>query len=296
MSYSNKTALDIIANRKKELAIKEEANKPSHLAPIKYPQTDFFIADIFDTVTYRSDLASMEYPLFALKAGDTRSHVYEHDGLIISIDPNRYGVATMHDKDIWIYCISKICQAMYEGEEIHRKVRFTIYDYLKTTNRYISGSDYERTKEALERLKGTSVKVESENKKERIARSFSLISDWYIVEEKDGRMIRVEVEIPQWLFDSVANKQVLSISPDYFRLRRPLDRRIYELARKHCGYQSSWKIGLDLLHRKSGSTGDLRKFRLNIKSLAESDELPDYVLRFDHEKDMVIFKKRSKNK
>ena len=109
-------------------------------------------------------------------------------------------------------------------------------------------------------------------------------------------MIRVEVEIPQWLFDSVANKQVLSISPDYFRLRRPLDRRIYELARKHCGYQSSWKIGLDLLHRKSGSTGDLRKFRLNIKSLAESDELPDYVLRFDHEKDMVIFKKRSKNK
>ena len=41
MSYSNKTALDIIANRKKELAIKEEANKPSHLAPIKYPQTDF---------------------------------------------------------------------------------------------------------------------------------------------------------------------------------------------------------------------------------------------------------------
>jgi len=30
------------------------------------------------------------------------------------------------------------------------------------------------------------------------------------------------------------------ISNDYFRLRRPLERRLYEIARKHCG-NWEWK-------------------------------------------------------
>jgi len=78
---------------------------------------------------------------------------------------------------------------------------------------------------------------------------------------------------------------VLTLSPDYFRLRKPLDRRIYELARKHCGAQASWRVTVATLHEKSGSTGGLRKFRLNVKTLAETDELPDYRVTFDHDDD-----------
>jgi len=68
-------------------------------------QGDFFIADIFDA-SPKDDTASMEHPLFALKAGDKRVRVYERNGITFSIQPGLRGCATIHDKDLWIYCIS----------------------------------------------------------------------------------------------------------------------------------------------------------------------------------------------
>jgi plasmid replication initiation protein len=35
-------------------------------------------------------------------------------------------------------------------------------------------------------------------------------------------------------------------------MRKPLERRIYELARKHCGRQDQWRVSVEVLHRKSG--------------------------------------------
>ncbi|MEN3033133.1 replication initiator protein A [Chromobacterium amazonense] len=36
------------------------------------------------------------------------------------------------------------------------------------------------------------------------------------------------------------------MDPAYLGLRKPLARRMYELARKHCGHQAEWRIGLDM--------------------------------------------------
>lgn len=272
---------------------KSSSKEDTHLAPVKHKQKDFFIADLFDTVRFKDDIASMEHPLFALKAGDTKARHYEYDNTKIAIRPNvEIGLATIHDKDIWLYCISKLMQAINDGKDISRTIRFTIYDYLVTTNRATSGSQYDFTKYSLERLKGTSITIERIIDNRRLATGFSLIDDWTIIEEKDGRMVRVEVTIPKWLYQSITAKKVLTISPDYFRLRKPLDRRIYELARKHCGNGSRWSFNLDTLHKKTGSTGTLAKFRMNIKSLAKSDELPDYHIHYDHNKDQVLFKLR----
>lgn len=280
------------AMEQKALKRPKELKRETHLAPIKHPQKDFFIADLFDSISFQSDIASMEHPLFALKAGDKKERLYEYKNISIIVAPSaKYGLATIHDKDIWIYCISKLMQAMYEGEEISRTVRFTIYDYLVTTNRGTSGEYYEKAKDALDRLRSTTITTNIETATKKESRGFGLVDSWHIVEEKDGRMIRVEVTLPEWLYRSIINKQVLTISSDYFRLRKPLDRRIYELARKHCGNQSDWKIGLDLLHKKTGTTSPLRKFRFNIRSLVNSDELPDYHIHYDAVNDTVIFQK-----
>ena len=67
---------------------------------------------------------------------------------------------------------------------------------------------------------------------------------------------------------------------------------VYELARKHCGKQPEWRVTLKTLLEKSGSTTTLKAFRQAIKSLAESDDLPDYSVAFDAENDMLIFKPR----
>jgi len=272
--------------------IQERDINHNHLSPVKHPQQDLFIADIFDAVSIQLDQTSMEYPLFALKAGDTKPRFFEQKGFTISIQPHpAYGMATMFDKDVWIYAISKLMQAMREGEEISRTVHFTIYDYLKTTNRDTGGIYYERAKDSLDRLKSTYIKTDIETDSYKEARGFGLIESWKVVEEKDGRMVRVSVTLPEWLYSSITNKNVLTISSDYFRLRKPLDRRIYELARKHCGSNKSWSFNLKTLHERTGGTASIREFKRSIKSLADSDQLPDYSVVFINKKDRKDNKK-----
>ena len=46
-----------------------------HLAPERHRQRDFFVADLRG-LSSKDDVASMEHPLFALKAGDRRIRRY----------------------------------------------------------------------------------------------------------------------------------------------------------------------------------------------------------------------------
>jgi plasmid replication initiation protein len=264
------------------------------LSRARHQQRDFFIADFIDA-SPKGDLASMEHPLFALKAGDKRIRRYERNGYSIEIQPGVKGLATIHDKDVWIYCISQLVEAMNRGrEDVGRTVRFTAYDFLVTTNRQTSGQGYKLLGDALSRLKGTTIEtnIETDGKRERAG--FGLIDAWRVIErDGDDRMVAVEVALPDWLWRSVKARQVLTLSRDYFRLRKPLDRRIYELARKHCGTQPRWRAELLTLHEKSGTTAPLRNFRMDMKSLAESNQLPDYRMAFDAEADAITFYPRA---
>jgi len=62
-------------------------------------------------------------------------------------------------------------------------------------------------------------------------------------------------------------------------MRKPLERRIYELARKHCGRQDAWRISVDTLLKKSGSSSPRRVFRAMLREMIAADALPDYHLR-----------------
>ena len=74
-------------------------------------------------------------------------------------------------------------------------------------------------------------------------------------------------------------------------MRRPLERRIYEIARKHCGNQKKWHIRLSKLQEKTGSNAPLKKFRLNIRQIIEDDETPFYRIELTDD-DLVIFRPR----
>ena len=75
-------------------------------------------------------------------------------------------------------------------------------------------------------------------------------------------MVRVEVKLSDWLYRAVTNLEVLTLHRDYFRLDGGIERRLYELCRKHCGAQPTWSIGLELLYKKSGSKEPLRNFQI----------------------------------
>jgi len=112
-----------------------------------------------------------------------------------------------------------------------------------------------------------------------VTSGFGLIESWEIARRsKGGRMISVAVTLSEWLFRAVTARSVLTLSRDYFRLRRPLERRIYELSRKHCGRQPAWRISLEVLMKKAGSNSPRRVFRAMLRDIIKTDHLPDYTL------------------
>ena len=240
---------------------------------------DFFVCDILDALP-KDDMASMDHPLFSLSTrADLRVLHYSHNGVEITVTPSVRGLATLFDKDILIYCVSQLMAALNAGREVSRHLRLTAHDLMMATNRETSGDGYARLREAFERLAGTRITTNMETGGQEVTTGFGLIESWQIVRAtKGGRMVQVAVTLSEWLFRAVLSKSVLTLSRDYFRLRKPLERRVYELARKHCGRQAEWRISMEVLAHKSGSASPLRVFRKMMRDMIEADNLPEYRL------------------
>ena len=263
-----------------------------HLLPDRHPVRDFFIADILDWAL-KDDRHSMEHPMFALsKIPDIRERRYEHNGNSITVTPSIKGLATIWDKDILIYAVSQLVAAMNaDRQDLSPTIRLTAYDLLVSTNRHTGGGDYDQLQKAFERLAGTRITTDIRTNGVRQREGFGLIDGWKIIEKHpvNGRMVALELRLSDWLYNAILGREVLTLSRDYFRLSGGLERRLYELARKHCGHQTKWTIGVDLLHKKTGSTATLRKFRELLKKTAETDALPDYRILYDQENEQVVF-------
>ena len=71
------------------------------------------------------------------------------------------------------------------------------------------------------------------------------------------------MKLSRWLMRAIETDQVVTISHDYFRLRRPLERRLYEIARAL--RQPPWQISLTNLQNKTGSNAPIKRFRHNLR-------------------------------
>lgn len=272
----------------------ESVEEGRGLVKVRHPNRDFFLADMFD-YALKDDGASMEAPIFTLSTKPDLS-IWEwssKDGnKYVKVAPSVLGRATQHDKDVLIYVVSQLTEALNRGRDDakNRTVRFTVYDFLVTTNRQTSGQGYKLLQEAFERLAGTRITTDIKTGGERVKQGFGIIDEWRIIEKSksDERMIAVEVTLSRWLYNAVQAFEVLTIHPDYFRLRKPLARRLYEIARKHCGHQTEWTIGLELLQEKAGSKSTLKEFRRAVRTIQTDDSLPEYRLLLTHD-DKVKF-------
>ena len=254
---------------------------------------DFFVCDILQA-SPKDDLATMEHPFFSLSTRPDRTiRHYEHNGNQITVTPSVRGRATIHDKDILIYCISQLMAALNAGREISRTLKLTAHDLLVATRRDTGGDSYLRLREAFERLAGTRITTNIVTGEDETTSGFGLIEAWEIVRKsRGGRMVSVTVTLSDWLFRAVQSKSVLTLSRDYFSLRKPLERRIYELARKHCGQQRTWRASVATLHAKAGSDAPLRVFRAALRRMIVDDNLPDYEIAEDLGDVIVITRRR----
>ena len=254
---------------------------------------DFFLCDVLEAIP-KDDLATMEHPVFSLSTRpDLRVLDYAHNGVEIRVTPSVRGLATIHDKDVLIYAISQLMAAINAGRAVVRTLQLRAHDLLVATNRETSGDGYARLCQAFERLAGTRITTNMVEGGYQITRGFGLIESWEIVRQtRGGRMVAVSVTLSEWLYNAVLAKSVLTLSRDYFRLRKPLERRIYELARKHCGRQDSWRISVDLLLKKSGSASPRRVFRAMLREMIAADHLPDYRMA-EEPGDLIRFEARA---
>jgi plasmid replication initiation protein len=253
---------------------------------------DFFLCDIIGAIP-KDDMASMEHPLFSLSTRpDLRILRYAHNDTRIEVTPSVRGLATIHDKDILIFCISQLMAALNAGRAISRVVQMCAHDLLVATNRDTSGDGYQRLRDAFERLAGTRISTNQVTGGLEVTSGFGLIESWEIIRKsRGGRMISVAVTLSDWLFRAVMAKSVLTLSRDYFTLRKPLERRVYELARKHCGRQDSWRVSVDTLLKKSGSASPRRVFRKMLRDMIAEDHLPDYTI-VEEPGDLIRFAQR----
>jgi plasmid replication initiation protein len=240
---------------------------------------DFFVCD-FAGASPKHDLASMEHPLFSLATRpDRRILAYEHNGAHVTVTPSVKGRATIFDADILIFCISQLMAALNAGRPTARTLTLTAHDLMTATGRETSGDGYARLKEAFERLAGTRITTDIVTGEVAVTSGFGLIETWEIVRRtRAGRMVSVTVTLSEWLYRAVLARSVLTLSRDYFALRRPLERRLYELARKHCGRQPGWRVSVPVLWKKSGSASPVRVFRAMLREIVAEDRLPDYRL------------------
>lgn len=256
----------------------------SGLTPCRYPNQDFFLADL-TCYALKEDRHGMESPLFTLSTKpDTKIWTWTSaDGRsTIEVVPSVKGRATQHDKDILIYLTSQMTKALDSKKPIHRTVRMATCDFLTRTERGLGGIDYVRLHEAFNRLAGTRISTNIKTGHIREYKGFGLIEAWSILERSprdERRTVTIEVTLSDWLYRAIQHQEILTLHRDYFRIRSPIGRRLYELARKHCGKQTAWKIDLDLLQQKTGSQSTLKEFRRALAKIAQDPKtLLEYTL------------------
>jgi plasmid replication initiation protein len=274
--------------------VTDTPNPEGKLVVDKHVQGDLFICDVSDAIL-KDLVPQMEHPFYSLsKKPETAIRRYEHNGNWLEIVPSVKGLATIYDKDILIYCISQLIEKLKRGETVGPRLRISSYDLLVFTNRGVAGKDYNALCEALDRLAGTRIRTNIRTGDEEQTDNFGLIDAASIRRKHglDGRLLWVEIKLSEWVFNAIKCQEVLTLNRDYFRLGKPLERRVYELARKHCGRQPSWQISLETLLKKTGSQSPMKRFKQMVKDIAKHDHLPDYRLTYDEETDLVTFYNR----
>ena len=264
------------------------------LLPDRHPQKDFFVLDIADVVP-KDDTSTMEHPIFSLATKPDMRHLhYQNCKSMLKIVPSGNGLPTIFDKDILIFCISQLMHKKNRGEKIGKRVRFSARELMIATNRRTDDKSYKRLEAAFQRLVGTTFTTNIANGDYEETRIFTLLESGsgFVVKRKTRRLDYCEVILSDWFMAAIESNAVVSISNDYFRLRRPLERRLYEIGRKHCGNQKKWHIRLSKLQEKTGSNAPLKKFRLNLRQIIADDHTPFYRMELA-EDDLVIFRPRA---
>lgn len=251
-------------------------------------QIDLFLPYLSD-LNLRDQREIMERPFFSLSKSKRLKPIdyTSPDGkawVHVSANPD-YGMATIWDADILIYCASVLNDMKQRRtNDIPRILRIMPYDLLRCIGRPISGRSYELLGGALDRLQSTTIKTNIRADHRREA-TFSWLDSWsQLIDGKTERSRGISLALSGWFYDGVMmNGGVLSIDRAYFDITGGRERWLYKVARKHAGGagEGGFAISLPTLFEKSGAEGQYRRFKFEIAAVVQRDELPGYGLALE---------------
>jgi plasmid replication initiation protein len=258
-------------------------------------QIDLFIPEIANW-PLKDDLASMEIPLFSLsKSPDTETREYKRGNRTVRVIPSGVGAATVFDKDLLLYVASHIVEALNNEKPVSRTIKIESYDFLLSTERGDGRMSFENILGMLRRLRGTTIETNIPTGGKTQTDGFSMLDNYKVLAEKKrrdtktgkdvSRVLSFTVTISDWLWNGLLGFEVLTLDRRYFSLSKPMERRIYEVSRKHCGTEKAvWKIEIDGLAEKLGYKGPRYKFRSDLREIIADDSLPEYRIALDQGK------------
>lgn len=259
----------------------------------------------------KNERSIMVYNFFSLsKEPKTRLEPYDDGQVRIEVKGTEAGVATIYDKELIIYIASLMVEKMNAAETVEQEFTFTAHDFFRVVGIRPSDTAYERLSGALERLQGTQVKTNIETGGEGTDEWFSWLehakASYTRGANGEKRLRSVSVRLCQWLYRGILKDQrVLTYDPSFFDLP-PLEKRLYEMARAHCGEQPGFKMGLEKLRRRVGSEMGPKDFKSRLVRISEKkNPLPEYAfkvidrkppgrIRFDPRSAVVVFWRQSR--
>lgn len=242
-------------------------------------QPDLFLAVIGDA-PFRDGLDLMAVPVVSLAKGRRVEPIRFTRGessVEVSAPPH-IGIATIWDFDFVLYAVSQLNAAVNRGETPPSTINAPAHDILRAVRRDVGGKDYQRMREALDRLKATTIRTTIRANGKR-GETFSLIERVTWAEDDFGKPLGVSITLPDWLYRAVIDHRVLSLDSRYFDLSGGLARWLYRVSRKQAGDRpDGWRWTLADLHQRSGVTSPLKAFAYDLRKLIETNPLPEYWL------------------
>ena len=240
-------------------------------------QIELFVASQLEAPSLRDDIDIMSLPFFSIEKTPRREPI-EFERIVgdrrqyIRVSPGEFGLATIWDNDIILYLRTQIIEALNRNREVSKRISFHIHDCLVATGRGTGGREYDLFKDALTRLKTTTVLTNISTSDEIADEGFGWLESYKIKKRKTAggadMMASCEVVISDWLFGLFVNsRRALSIDRAYFQLQGGLERKLYGIVRRHLGQQSMWQIGTDTLKDLCGVKRDVRRFTYDLKKI-----------------------------
>lgn len=250
-------------------------------------QVDLFLPQL-TALPLRDQRETMERPFFSLskrKRLKPIDYVSPDRKTTVHVSANsEYGLATIYDLDILIYCASVLIEHKRRGSnDIPQTLNVVPYDMLRTLKREVGGRAYELLGNALDRLQSTTVKTNI-RAGDAVETTFSWIDSHSQLKDRAGNVRGMRITLAKWFYDGVLMEGgVLAIDPAYFSLTGGRERWLYRVARKHAGGAGAdgFAISMPTLYEKSGAEGDYRRFKFEMSKIAKENALPGYALSLE---------------